>query len=225
MKNAFFTFLFTCAFLGIKAQQWESYLISVNGDTINCLDKKKQKQGKWVIRVEELRGEPGYEEEGEFVDSKKEGIWRRYNLSGDLIAMENYRWGFRDGKQSYYTMLGDLMREESYKSVNPENPYDTIDVPDLDNPGQMMTRIVKHDGTEIRHGTWKTYDPSTGMVVKTEQFVFGEKYTGNKSASTNGNAAVDEDKPKAKPKEVEAWEKKNSGKKKVTVRDGRTGPG
>ena len=224
MKNAFLTIFLLSSFGIVQSQEWATYIISVNGDTINCVDKKNLKQGKWVIRVEELRGEPGYEEEGYFVDSRKEGPWRKYNLTGDLLAMENYKWGFRDGKQQYFTMLGDLLREESYKSVNPENPYDTIEVPDIDNPNIMMSKIIKHDGSEIRHGTWKEYDPSTGFVVKTEQFVFGEKYNA-KQSQTTGATNVDSDKPKPKPKAVEDWEKKNSGKKKITVRDGRTSGG
>jgi hypothetical protein len=224
MKNSFlFSMLVVLASLA-QGQVCSSYLISVNGDTINCADQKKLKQGKWVVRVEELRGEPGYEEEGYFVDDKKEGNWRRYNLTGDLLAIENYKWGNRDGKQLYFTMLGDLLREESWKSVNPENPYDTIEVPDLDNPMVTVSKVIKHEASELRHGTWKMYDPTTGMIVKTETYLYGQK---EGLASTGGNtgqpAKTKSAAPAAKPKAVEDWEKKNTGKKKVTVRDGRTG--
>ena len=183
------------------------------------------KQGKWVVRVEDLRGEPGYEEEGYFVDDKKEGPWRKYNLTGDLLAIENYRWGFRDGKQQYFTMLGDLLREESWKAVNPENPYDTIDVPDLDNPAVSVSKVIKHDGTEIKHGTWKLYDPATGFIVKTETFIYGQKSGpgGTVDGTTANSNAPASQKQKEKPKEVLDFEKKNAGKKKITVRDGRTG--
>ncbi len=100
------TIFFVVMVSSLFSQQWESYQISVKGDTINCVDRNKMKQGKWVVRVEPLRGEPGYEEEGIFENDLKEGLWRKYNLTGDLLAVENYRWGFRDGKQTYFTPLG-----------------------------------------------------------------------------------------------------------------------
>lgn len=224
------TFLFTV--VSVNAQRWESFQISVKGDTINCVDKKKMKQGKWVVRVEALRGEPGYEEEGEFVDDKKEGPWRRYNLTGDLLAIENYRWGFKDGKQTYFTSLGDLLREEGWKAFNPENPYDTIEVPNPDNPLVMMEKVVKQETSELKHGTWKHYDPNTGRVMKQENFNYGVKLdasgrplpdssgTAGSTKPMNTNTA-----PSKKPAAVEEWEKKQSGKKQIKVRDGRTSTG
>jgi hypothetical protein len=217
----------------LAAQSWESFLISVKGDTINCVDKQKMKQGKWVIKVEALRGEPGYEEEGEFVDNKREGKWRKYNLTGDLLAMENYRWGFKDGKQMYFTSLGDLLREESWRAVNPENPYDTIEVPDLNNPMVNVSKVVKQETSELRHGTWNYYDPSTGRIIKTESFSYGMKLDASGRPimdSTGASSSVKQAKttsatPAKKPAAVEEWEKKQSGKKQIKVRDGRTSPG
>ena len=206
--------------------QWKSYQISVKGDTINCVDQKDRKQGKWVIRTEELRGEPGFEEEGVFEDDKREGLWRKYNLSGDLMSLENYRWGYKDGKQQYFTMLGDLQREESWYAANPEHPIDTIEVPDLYTPGKMETKIIKHEVAEVRHGTWKYYDPSTGFITKTERYFFGQLEKdglsgGSKTTSTTTGTQTTAPSTK-KPKEVLDWEKKNSGKKKIKYRDGST---
>lgn len=212
-----------------NAQRWESFIISVNGDTLNCVDLKKMKQGKWVIRTEPLRGEPGYEEEGEFVDDKKEGPWRRYNLTGDILAIENYRWGFRDGKQAYFTPMGDLLREEGWKAVNPLDPYDTIEVPDLNNPLVMTTRIIKHEASEIKHGPWKFYNPASGMIQKTENYTYGQRLDAlgrpiaDNSSTGSTKPLTTGDKEKNKPAQVLEWEKKNAGKKKVVVRDGRTG--
>ena len=232
MKPAYLSIFFFILSISVVAQNWDSYLISVKGDTINCTDKKKLKQGKWVIKVDALRGEPGYEEEGEFYDDKREGPWRRYNLTGDLLAMENYRWGFKDGKQMYFTPLGDLMREEAWRAVNPENPYDTIEVPDLNNPMVTMSKVVKHDASELRHGTWKYYDPSTGRITKTESFSYGMKLDAMgrpiMDSSTANNKPVktsESSQPAKKPAAVEEWEKKQSGKKSIKVRDGRTSGG
>ena len=59
--------------------QYKSYQLSAEGDTLNAIDKKEMKQGKWVIHVEPLRGEPGYEEEGVFKDNNKTWITYFYN--------------------------------------------------------------------------------------------------------------------------------------------------
>jgi hypothetical protein len=207
--------------------QCKTYIIGVKGDTLNCTDMKDLRQGKWVIRLETVRGEPGYEEEGEYADGKKEGIWRQYSLEGDLIAVENYRWGNRDGLNLYYTKNGELVREESWRAVNPLNPYDTVEVPDWEkDPLGLIkkTVVVKLTGSTVKHGTWKYYQATTGYIEKQENWVLGQidKGPGEKKDDIVGS---DPEKKKevAKPKEVLDFEKKNSGKKKVKVRDGRTG--
>ncbi len=43
--------------------QYKSYELTAEKDTINAIDNNNMKQGKWVIHVEALRGEPGYESE------------------------------------------------------------------------------------------------------------------------------------------------------------------
>lgn len=199
--------------------QVKSYIISVKGDTLNRVDNNNKKQGPWVVHVDALRGEPGYEEEGFFADDKKEGNWRRYSLVGDLTAVENYKWGEKDGKQLYFTKMGDLLREESWKATNPENPYDTIQVPDPTIPDKWETKIVKLEVATVAHGTWKFYDPNTGFITKQENYFFGEKEKG----SGNSTVTSTPSKTVQKPKAVTDWEKKNSGKKKVKVRDGSTG--
>jgi hypothetical protein len=229
--------LFVFLFISINGfGQWKSYIIGVRGDTLNRVDMNGKKQGPWVIHQDELRGEPGYDEQGYFVDGKKEGLWQRFSLMGDKIAEENYRWGNKDGKCKYYNMTGGLIREESWKAVNPDDPYDTVDVYDLHDPSKVVERkVVKLEGYSLKHGTWTYYDPEEGTIVKTE------KYWLDKPANASGNgAATDDDlkligvsdksktdttasKAVAKPKEFLDYEKKNSGKKKIKVRDGRTG--
>ena len=70
--------------------QWKSYIISPRGDTLNRVDMDGKKQGPWVIHVDQLRGEPGYDEQGYFEDDVKDGRWVKFALSGDKIAEENY---------------------------------------------------------------------------------------------------------------------------------------
>ena len=111
MKRYLF-FLFLLAVLNGFSQAG-SYIIGVKGDTLNKVDAKSMKQGKWVVHIDEVRGEPGYEEEGEYKNNRKEGTWRIYSLQGDLTGLEFYRWGNKDGVCQYFNASGSLVREES----------------------------------------------------------------------------------------------------------------
>jgi len=213
--------------------QWKTYTIGIKGDTLNRVDMKGRKQGPWVIHVDELRGEKGYEEEGYFGNDKKEGTWKRYSLDGDKIAEENYRWGNKNGKCSYYTNTGGLLREESWKAVNPDNPVDTVDVYDLHDPTKVIDRVaVRLTGFTLRHGLWTYYDPSEGTITKTERYWLDKLKTGNEEDDELKPIDVTDSKSKSdttgkktvtKPQAVLDYEKKNSGKKKVRTRDGQTG--
>ena len=72
--------------------QCKTYRLDAKHDTLNCTDFHDLKQGKWLTRVENNHGEPGYQEEGVYKDSKKVGAWTSFNLMGDVIAEENYKW-------------------------------------------------------------------------------------------------------------------------------------
>jgi hypothetical protein len=235
------TFLFLL--VGLNAfSQCKEYIIGVKGDTLNCVDMQGRKQGRWVIHVDNVRGERGFEEEGVFENGKKEGMWRRFSLEGDLIAVENYRWGQKHGKSVYLNHMGNPVREENWKAVNPENPYDTVDIYDVNDPTKIVEkRVVKLEGTTLKHGTWKYYDPFSGKVEKKEEWIFDKlKIKGeddnlapiavtdnanpasNKVAKEDGEEA-DNKKKTPKPQAVLEYEKKNAGKKKIKVRDGMTG--
>ncbi len=200
--------------------QWKDYQINSKGDTLNRVDQQGRKQGIWVNRFETLRGEPGYEEEGIYVDDRKEGAWKMFNLMGDLVGRENYRWGFKDGICQYYSKHGDLVLEQSWKALNPDKVYDTIQVEDLDRLDTYHTVVVKNEGAALKHGTWKYFDAASGTLVRTENFTLGKQDVKNPGAVT---ARPTDKKTIAKPKEVLEFEKKNAGKKKVRVQDGSTG--
>jgi hypothetical protein len=213
--------------------QWKTYFIGKKGDTLNRVDMKDRKQGPWVIHVDELRGEKGYEEEGYFLNDKKEGTWRRYSLDGDKIAEENYRWGNKNGKCSYYTNTGGLLREESWKAVNPDNPVDTVDVYDLHDPTKVVDRVaVRLTGFTLKHGAWTYYNPYEGTIEKTERYWLDKLATGNEGDDELKPLDVSDPKNKSdttgrkiipKPQAILDYEKKNAGKKKIKVREGKTG--
>jgi hypothetical protein len=207
--------------------QYKTFRIGDKGDTLNAVDMKGQKQGKWIIHVNALRGEPAYDEEGIFLNDKKEGKWIRFNVMGDPLAIENYRWGNKNGICRYYTISG-MEREESWRAINPDKAYDTIDVRDPVNPDRYEKVVVKNEGNSLRHGNWKYYYPPTGKLLNTESYFLDRLQEPGAPDPITGFVKVNTDTAKAKiiekpkPKEVLEFEKKTSGKKKA-VRDGRTG--
>ncbi len=234
MRIVFFMVLF----ISINSYgQWKDFIISVRGDTLNRVDMKGKKQGPWVIHVDDLRGEQGYDEQGYYADDKKDGKWVKFSLIGDKLAEENYRWGSLDGKSKYYTRRGGLMREETWRAIEPGRSFDTVDVLDVLDPSKVVDQvIVKVEGQTMKHGTWTYFDPEWGTIIKTEEYWIDKlrtddvvaaaddddlkpiDFTGAKSKSdTIGRKSV------VKPKAILDYEKKNSGRRKIKVRDGSTG--
>jgi hypothetical protein len=226
---------------GLQSQaQWKSFIVNSKGDTLNRVDQKGLKQGPWVVKVPDLRGERGYEEEGVFKNDIKEGTWRRFTLQGDLLAIENFRYGYRDGKNIYFNFLGELQREETWRAIDPTNPYDTVNVYDVNDPNKVVGRqVVKLEPNSYKHGTWSYYNTERGTVERTEEWMMDKPKVKEVPkddmapidvAKTEGEGDEGETKKeekktvtKTKPKEVLEFEKKNAGKKKVKVRTGSTG--
>lgn len=227
MKALFTLCLIVLSSLQIQAQ-CKTYLLNDQGDTVNCTDNKNFKQGKWHIRVEPLRGEPGYIEIGKFKDDKREGAWTKFNMVGDVMAKENYRWGFKHGTNEYYSLEG-LIRKESWKAIDPKNPYDTVNVYDLANADKITQRVMKAETFNVRHGIWENYNPSIGMVIKREEYNMDMLVPEKKKEIAKDLQNLDADDIARdtsripKPAEVLLYEKKNSNKKNIKVRDGRTG--
>lgn len=206
-------------FSGSSIAQHKEFKLTSTGDTINIVTKDGKKEGKWVIQVGELRGNPGYDEEGMYRKGEKDGYWRRYSAQGDLLAVENYKLGGKDGLQQYFNYLGDIEREEMWKGYNPDAPYDTIAVYGTGSGEIVDFKIVKAEPYSVKDGEWKYYEPGSGRLLRSE------KWERNNLINPNAKKV---DAAYAKPKKVDKtaemleWERKNKGKKGV-VRDGRTG--
>jgi hypothetical protein len=212
--------------------QWKSFILSPRGDTLNRVDQKGLKQGPWVNQVPELRGEQGYEEQGYYINDKKDGLWKRFALTGDKIAEETFRWGSLDGRAKYYNRTGALLRSESWRAVDPEKTMDTVDVVDIKDPSKVVDRVVvKLEGKTMKHGQWIYYDPEWGNVEKVENYFMDKLRTNEDETAAAGeddelkpiDVTKKEDPAKKKPQAILDYEKKNSGKKKIKVRDGNTG--
>lgn len=198
--------------------QCKTFRISSKGDTLNCVDKNDKKQGKWVIHVDEIRGESGYEEEGEFKDDKKEGTWKRFNLIGDLLALENYKWGMKDGVSQYFTING-LEHDETWRAVNPASPFDTVVVNDVTSPDKYEMKVIKLDPVAMRHGNFRYYNPETGIIIRTEYYLFDKLQT-VQATKPKKNTEEEAEAKNPKPKEVQEFEKKIAKKRRVYIRTG-----
>ncbi len=221
MKKPILLFLYAlCLQIFCANAQYKSFKISVKGDTINRIDKKGFKQGKWVLRTEPLRGEEGFEDEGIYKDDLKEGVWRHYTLIGDPIGFETYLHGGKDGLQQYYTAYGQLIREESWKGYNPDAPFDTIAVYGTGSNEILEYKIQKAQQYSIKQGPWRYYDPLTGRLIKSEEWLRNNLVVPNAPKPTvSTNPKVKKVVPKT-PEMLE-WERKNKGKKKG-LRNGET---
>jgi hypothetical protein len=200
--------------------QYKEYKLNAKGDTINAINQKGQKQGKWVVSFEELRGEPGYEEEGIYKNGEKDGYWRRYSLQGDLIAVEHYKLGGKDGLQQYYTYLGELEREETWRGYNPDAPYDTVAVYGTGSNEIVEYKIVKAAPYAVKNGPWRYYEG--GRLIRTEEWDRNNLIDPNASKPVVAKTESDKPKKVEKTAEMIEWERKNKGKKNA-IRDGKTG--
>ncbi|UAY51474.1 toxin-antitoxin system YwqK family antitoxin [Ferruginibacter albus] len=243
MKRFAFLSILLFSFLIKGFSQYKSFKINADGDTFNIVDSKGLKQGKWVNTVGEIRGEPGYDEEGIYKDDKREGVWKRFTAEGDIVGIENYRFGGKDGVQKYFTFLGQLEREEQWHSYNPASPYDTIPVYGTGSDEILRYDIKKATQYSVPDGDWKYYDATSGALTKTIHYDRGllttkqPKPAANKStgsyndykqqmqqtmskanatdSTANDSTVVQPIKPKdkQKPQEILDYEKKYSKKK------------
>jgi antitoxin component YwqK of YwqJK toxin-antitoxin module len=154
--------------------QWKDFKLTSKGDTLNRVDMQGVKQGPWKHRYENVRGEPGYEEEGYYENNRKVGEWRLFSLMGDLVGVEHYKWGLKDGLCQYFSNQGELRLEQSWKAFNPDKEYDTLTIEDPDKFDTYRTVVVKNEGAAIRHGIWKYYDPTTGAIMRSERYTLGK---------------------------------------------------
>lgn len=212
LRSIHFFFMVSISLLFFNAVCAQQFKIAENGDTLNRTNANGKKVGKWTIEIPELRGEPGYTEEGAYDTSgEKDGYWRRYSIQGDLIGLENYIHGGKAGTQKYYNYLGMLEREENWRPYNPDAPYDTIPIYGEGNGEIVSYKIVKSQPYSIKDGVWKYYNTENGSIIKTENWdrnvllLPDEK---RKEINNNQSKKVD------KTPEMLKWEMKNKENKK-----------
>lgn len=135
---------------------------------VNQLDGSGKKHGDWVIKKQEVRGEPEYTSFGAYVHGVKNGTWYKMDDQGDLVSIENYANDFLSGVVKYYSK-GQLACVGNYLALNTSSPYDSVLIEDPVTGAQSFVRIPSSWGT-VRHGMWHYYEPLTGRLIRDVEY-------------------------------------------------------
>ncbi|WP_298731682.1 hypothetical protein [uncultured Chitinophaga sp.] len=177
MKKIVILLIISCSALLTQAQ---------TPTAVNQTDAKQRKQGPWIEQVEPLRGEPGYSWEGSYKNDRKEGVWKKYNEIGDLIAEETYHNGVLDGPCKYYYPNGKLSAAGVMLAMEIEGEIDTVLVIDPVTQEESRVEVVRK-GNSVRNGEWRLYDEDGHMIKET--YSRGEIVTAEKGAQRKSNIA------------------------------------
>lgn len=149
-----------------------SYEVLNSGDTVNRLDAKNNKVGKWLITKESKYGEEGFMEFGVYDKNNKVGTWKTYSLSGQIISIENFKAGRRDGEARYFDN-GYLYCVGNFLALRAKYEYDTIMVEDPVTNVSKPVRI-KTDVGSVRHGFWTYYTPGSKKIERVVEYQIDE---------------------------------------------------
>lgn len=183
MRLAYLTIIMLLAFGPAGGQERRLHF----KEPVNQLDQQQQRTGLWYIVHPALRGEPTFSEFGRYANGQKEGIWTTLDAMNRLKAKENYMYGVRNGQAKYYDK-GRLALTGTYRGLNPKYEYDTIMVTD---PISLLDRevVVHSDQGSLRHGTWRYFDPRSGVLLRVEEYqvdslLYTKKYNGGTVADS-----------------------------------------
>lgn len=141
-------------------------LIASAQEAANKTDSKKRKQGPWVEQVPSIRGEPGYSWEGIYKNDRKEGVWKKYTVNGDILAEETFKNGALDGPCKYFYPDGKISAVGMMLAIDIEGQKDTVIVIDPVTNEETFTEVVRK-GNSVRHGEWRVYDEEGTMMRET----------------------------------------------------------
>lgn len=89
-----------------------------NGDTINKIDVNRKRQGHWRVKAKSPKNH-GYAngtllEEGKFVNSRKEGLWKKYFPDGSLKSEVTYKGSRATGPYTLYYNNGQIEEQGNW---------------------------------------------------------------------------------------------------------------
>lgn len=185
MKKAILILLFITCKIGI-AQSFEL----LGADTINFTDASGKKQGKWIILNKDLH-RPGYAddqkvEEGKFIDSKKNGIWKEYYPNTNVKSIITYENNRPSGYAKMYHDNGKIKEEGLWKNNRWVGDYKLY----YEN-GQVQ-QAFKFNANGKREGT-QTYYWDNGQVMISGNWQEGKESGLLKEYYENGDLRSEKD--------------------------------
>lgn len=135
---------------------------------VNAMDEQKRRQGFWYVEVPARVGEFGYTEFGNYVNNRKEGVWYKLDEYGRLKSIENFRFGVLHGSSEYYDK-GNLVLRGTYRGLDPDKEFDTVQVIDPDTYEEFSV-VVRTDAGSLKHGAFRYYHPVYGHLMKIEEY-------------------------------------------------------
>lgn len=111
MRYLLYAFIFLFCLSGFQAQTSKV----INGETVNVIDANRKRQGQWIITARSNIN-IGYTdgellEEGNYINGRKEGIWKKYFPGGKLKSEIFYAGSRPKGPYTLYYENGNV--EES----------------------------------------------------------------------------------------------------------------
>lgn len=114
MKRIFLLFILLYSSNSISAQTSKV----VNGEIVNVIDENNKRQGKWIItaspRVDEGYTEGEVIEVGNYVNTRKEGIWKKYYPGGKLKSEIFYVGSRPKGAYTLYYENGQIEEQGNW---------------------------------------------------------------------------------------------------------------
>lgn len=148
---------------------------SVRAQTVNQTDSEGKKQGKWVKTYPD--GKPEYE--GNFKDDEPVGVFKYYDIKGNLVAKVDFN---DDGsaKAEMYYEKGEIAGKGNYSAPQVKTGLWTY----YDQHGNIRSEI--HYKNNKKHGS-AVYYYKDGSVIKETAFVNGLENGLRKEFFANGN--------------------------------------
>lgn len=133
-----------------------------NDEGINQVDENGKRQGFWRI-IGPVKGKPEYNgktyEEGTYVDSKKNGVWKRFWPNGKVLSEIEYQQNRPQGEYRIYEKDGSL-EEDGNWAYN----TNTGDFKRYHENGQLA-QDFQFDKNGVRQGQQKYYHENGKLAV------------------------------------------------------------
>jgi antitoxin component YwqK of YwqJK toxin-antitoxin module len=122
--------------------------------------------------------------QGMYVDGKQDGMWGYWHDNGRIAKKGQFIDGEHDGIWIYKTDKGHMRRQESYKNGLKDGLWIVY--------GRLPGTKVREENwkQDLRHGLTTEYNPETGQIMMTTEWVDGKKQGKEQVWYEDGSKAI-----------------------------------